>query len=150
MPRLKKSHKELIVKELACYTPSKEVQQKLRDEYGIEVSASQIAFYNPDNNSSKNLSEVWREQFRHIRNQYKDEVAKHDISAKGYRLGMLQKMFERQYVRGNDVLAAELLERAAKELGGAYEGKDPDTGDGVTINNYIQQVYNKIEGRESG
>jgi len=149
MAKLKSQHKELIVKQLACYYSPTEIKQKLKDDHGVDVSASQISFYHPENSSSSNLAKKWRELFRHTRNRYVDEVFSHEIAMKGYRLGELQKMYNAFVKKGNYIAAAELLEQAAKEVGGAFESNfEPDKP--VTVNNYIQNIYKRIGHLQDG
>lgn len=149
MATLKSQHKEFIVKRLACFKKPHEVIDDVKEEFGVEVSRQQVGFYNPETkNGGRELSEEWKQLFRHTRDQFMDEAVKHPIAHKGYRLGILQKELDDLMSRPsvNYILVNNVLEQAAKEMGGVYEGKVSDDGkkpdNGITL---IQQVNQIIQ-----
>lgn len=145
MASLNSKHKELIIKRLACFTRSVEVQTELKESFGIDVSLDQVGYYNPETANGSKLAEKWKQLYRHTREEYMTVITKHPIANKGFRLGELQKNYER--ASKNIVLQNQILEQAAKEVGRAYEKGEGDGDNRPTVNNFIQQIYNRIEGR---
>lgn len=147
MARLNKKQKQIIVSSLACFNSVSEVQSVLKEMFDLDLPASQVSFYNPDTRNGRELSEDLRQLYRHTREEYMTEITKHPIANKGFRLGELQKNYDK--AKNNIVLRNQILEQAAKEVGGVFEGKgnDGNDGDGTSINNYIQQIYNRIENK---
>lgn len=150
MARLKDKHKTFIVKQLACYTSVGEVQEALKTEFSVEASKDQVSRYNPTTINGQKLAKDLKLLFKTARMEYLEDIQKHEIAKKGWRLGELQKMVEKLIDKGNYALAAQLIEQGAKEVGGIFEGKNNDNtgGDGTTINAYIQQIYARLEGKD--
>lgn len=150
MATLKSEHKEFIVKGLACYVEPKEIQLKLKELYDVKASPSQISNYNPDLPSTKRLGEKWKELFRYTRDEFLESVSEIPIAHKAYRLNVLQKNLDSAMKgKANLVLANQILEQAAKEMGGAFEGKLPEGGTGSSVTVY-QQINQKIEQYHEG
>lgn len=143
MARLKEQHKKIIVKELACFANTKDIQILLKETYGVEVTPSQVSFYNPENNSSTNLAKKWLHLFYDTRRRYVEEESKAPIFHRGYRLQQLQKNYDKAQKAGNIVLAMQILEQAAKETGRYYErGAIPfSPNDG---SNFFQEINQAI------
>jgi len=147
MATLKDNHKEFIINQLACYRSPSEVQELVRINYDLEVSTSQIAYYDPDTVRSGNLSEKWRRMHRSTRNDYLEEASKVPIFHKAYRLQEMQQNYNKVKKSGNISLAQQILVEAAKEAGGVYEGKKVEEGSDTSISKstYIQEIYERIE-----
>ena len=139
---LKTKHKELIVRELACFTAPKQVQQKMKEQFGIEVSYPAISYYDPDNGSSVRLAKKWRHLFYDTRQKYIEEITAVPIANKGYRMNELQRAFDTAKRKGNLVLALQILEQAAKESGGMYERNASGSGrdDGESYYQKVNQI----------
>lgn len=150
MAKLKKEHKELIVISLAHNFEPTEVQRMLKDRCDVEVELNQISYYNPDLNSSAQLSKTWRELYHHKKDQYKDEVLSHETAHKAYRIGMLEKAAKEYQKKGNYMAMASMLEQIAKEVGGVFEGKVPEGGSGNSVTNFTQNIYQKIQNYNGG
>lgn len=150
MAKLNRNHKTFIVKALACYDSVSDIQHGLKTEFNIDAPLQQVSRYNPETINGQKLAQDLKLLFQATRGEYLEDVQKHEIAKKGWRLGLLQKMVEDMMNKPNPnyVLISQLLEQAAKEVGGVFEGKgnEGDSG-GDTINNYIQQIYNRIENR---
>lgn len=148
MAKLNSNHKRFIVKQLACFNSATDVAEMVKTELGIEVTTSQVSYYNPEGYASWDLSDKWKRLFELARRQYIEESLIHPIAHKGYRLGELQRNYNKAKKAGNIVLCNQILEQAAKETGGIFEGKgNDDGGGGNTINNYIKEIYNRIENK---
>ena len=79
--------------------------------------------YDPTKVAGKALSAEWRAVFEETRKRYVEETAEIGIAQKGFRLRMLEKMFQKAMAMQNIGKAAELLEQAAKEVGGAFTNR---------------------------
>lgn len=129
MAKLSTAHKRLIVMRLAAYTPPSEVVAELR-EAGVEVKAHQVVYYDPATAHTE-LAQEWRDLFARTREAVLKDVASIAIAQKTIRLRELNQLYLRAKAGKNIVLALDVLERAAKEMGEAYsnkriiEAKDP-------------------------
>lgn len=147
MAQLKTKHKEFIIKQLACFDPPSQVIDRVKEEFGIEVSRQQINYYNPENTQgNRQLATKWRHMFDKTRDAFLEGSVKIPIAHKQYRLRELQKSYEKLIGMGNIMGANQVLEQAAKEMGGAYTASGAlaaAAGEGASVNFY-QQVNNRI------
>src|SRR5690606_13437474 len=120
MAKLSDEVKRFIVQALACYDTPQQVADAVKDEFGLEVPRSQVALYDPTKHAGRNLSEKYRVLFNDTRKTFRKEVAEIPIADQAYRLRQLQRMSQEAMRRKNIVLAASLLEQAAKEAGGMF------------------------------
>ena len=123
MPILSDEIKTFIVKGLACFDTPSEVADAVKANFGIEVSRQQVYSYDPD--CSQPPAPRWRELYAATREAFLCDLAEIGIAQRTFRLRMLDRMSHRAEARGNLALAASFLEQAAKECGGAYDGKQP-------------------------
>ena len=89
----------------------------LKEEFGVEVTVRQVVGYDPTR-ASYDSGERWREFFHRTREEYVSDSLSVPIAKQGFRLRSLQEMHDKAKAAGNYVLAADLLEQAAKEVGG--------------------------------
>ena len=120
-----------MVERLACFDRPTEVQRAVAAEFKIKVTLPQLAAYDATAASSKNLSKTLRELFEATRAKFLADTSRIPIAHKSYRLRMLDKMAEKAADTGNLVVAAQLLEQAAKEEGGAYTNRQKLDHSGV-------------------
>ena len=146
MAKLTNAHKELIVRSLACYSSPKEIVALFKTEHGMELSLSQLTFYNPDTLTSARLADKWRQLFHTARQKYLKEVVSVPLAHKAYRLNMLQKNLDEAMSKKKIVLANKIIEQAAKEMGGVNErGGSGDTEEKETnIFMFLQQLNQQI------
>ncbi len=124
MAKLNEAVQRFIVQALACYDTPTQVADSVKEEFGIDISRQQIASYDPTKAVSKgNLAKKWRDLFADTRERFRKEVAEIPISDKAYRLRQLQRMALEAMRRKNIVLAASLLEQAAKDTGDMFTNK---------------------------
>ncbi len=116
--------KTFIVQSLACFDTPKEVAKAVKDEFDIELSRQRVQGYDPTKAQGKSLSEGWRTIFKATRDRYVSDIAEVGseiaIANKFVRLRRLDRMSVAAEARGNLVLAAALIEQAAKEVGGSF------------------------------
>jgi hypothetical protein len=115
--------KAFIVQRLARFDMPSQVVKAVKEEFGLEVSRQRVHFYDPTTRAGRALNEELKVLFFETR-----EKAKQDLDAipsyhKAIRLQRLDAMIMTAIERGNVPLAAQLLEQAAKESGGAYTNK---------------------------
>jgi len=123
MAKLNEAVQRFIVQALACYDTPTQTAESVKEEFGIEVPRNQIAQYDPTKVSGRQLSMKWRDLFTDTRERFRKEVSEIPIADQAYRLRQLQRMTQDALKRKNIVLAASLLEQAAKDTGGMFTNK---------------------------
>lgn len=120
MKKLPPEAKIYIVQRLACFDTLSQVAKGLKEDMGIDISPQAVEAYDPKKAMGANLSDKLRDLFDSTRKQFLEDVTDIAISHKAVRLRALQRMAHKAEERGNMVLAASLLEQAAKECGDAF------------------------------
>jgi hypothetical protein len=128
MATLKDDVKLVIVQALACFDTPSQVAKFVKEEFSLDVPRQQVAMYDPTKSAGKGLSAKLTEIFNATRKAFLEEVPKVPIAQQAYRLRILQRLVERAEAKGNAPLVAQLLEQAAKELGGAMTNRRELTG----------------------
>jgi hypothetical protein len=118
-----------IVQAHACFRKPSLIVRDVKAEFNVEVSREQVHFYHPEKGSkTKRLAKKWRAIFEETRKAFVERAVTFGIETQAYRLQLYQRAAEFYEERGNYVLAAEMAERAAKEMGGAYTNRRELTG----------------------
>lgn len=130
MARLNDAQKRYIVQALACYDTPAQVAEAVKEEFGLDVHRAQVAQYDPTKVSGQDLAKKWRDLFEETRKRFRAEVAEIPIADQAYRMRQLHRMVQQAMNRKNLVLAAALLEQAAKESGGMFTNKRELSGPG--------------------
>lgn len=126
--------KTFIVQQLACFDAPSVVARAVKEEFGAEVSRQAVEAYDPNKVQGKNLSPEYRALFERTRETFLTDQAAIGISHRMVRLRRLQRLSDKAEAQGNVMLAAALMEQAAKECGGAFTNKRELTGaDGKPI-----------------
>lgn len=128
MAKLNEAEQRFIVQALACYDTPTQVADAVKEEFGLEVTRQQVAAYDPTKVTSKALAKKWRDLFASTRERFRKEVAEIPIADQAYRLRQLHRMVQEAMRRKNIVLAASLLEQAAKEQGGMFTNRREVSG----------------------
>lgn len=124
MATLNEKHKSFIVMSLACYESPVKLQEVVQERFGVEVSRSQLAYYNPKSiQGSDQLAQKWKDLFDETRGRFLEEIAEIAISQRAYRLKKLQETLDNFERMKNYKGVNECLEQAAKEMGGAFTNK---------------------------
>ncbi|CCE05783.1 conserved hypothetical protein [Bradyrhizobium sp. STM 3843] len=116
-------HKREIVQRLARFDTPTEVAKAFKTDYGLNLSLPRILFYDPTSKAGAALSEELKALFKETRQAFLKDLEAIPIANKAVRLRRLDRMAARAEESGNMVLAAELGELAAKEVGGAFTNK---------------------------
>lgn len=136
MAKAKLNHEQqtFAVQSLACFDSPSAVAATLRKEHGVEITPQSIEAYDPTKKAGANLAAKWRALFEETRKAFLEDTASIGISHRAVRLRALQRMAEKAEGQGNMVLAANLLEQAAKEVGDSYTNRRELTGkDGAPL-----------------
>lgn len=128
MAKLDDTAKQFIVQALACFDTPQQVADAVREEFGVEITRMQVQSYDPTKRHGARLSKMLKAVFEATRRRFLEEIEQVPIASQTYRLRNLQRLHEKAQQRGNMVLAAALLEQAAKEVGGAYTNRREHSG----------------------
>jgi len=115
--------KTFIVTELACFETPSAIVKALKEDFKIEVSRQRVHCYDPTKKAGQGLSAELRQVFEETRKKFLEDTAQIGVANKTYRLRMLDKGVQHFASVSNYMAMADLLERAAKEMGGAYTNK---------------------------
>ena len=132
MAKAKLNHEQqtYAVQALACFDSPSLVAAALRKDYGVTITPQTIEGYDPTKKAGAGLAEKWKALFEETRKTFLEDTASIAISHRAVRLRALQRMSEKAETQGNMVLAASLLEQAAKEVGDSFTNRRELTGKG--------------------
>ena len=111
--------KREIVQRLARFASPGQVVKAIKVDHGVELSPQRVQFYDPTTSAGRALAEDLKTLFFETRKKFQENLDAIPIANKAFRLARLDRMAASAEDRGNLVLAADLGERAAKEVGGA-------------------------------
>lgn len=123
MAALSDDVKAFIVQALACFDTPQQVAASVKEELGIVVNRQQCEAYDPSKYVGRNLSKKWRALFAATRTAFLEDQASIPIANQNFRLRALDRLYQQAATRGNAPLAAQLIEQAAKETGGAFTNR---------------------------
>ncbi|WP_103019386.1 DUF2280 domain-containing protein [Salinibacter altiplanensis] len=123
MATLKSRHKRLIVKRLAVFDRPSDVQDEVRERFGLEVDSPQLAHYDPTTRKGQGLAQGLTALFHKTRERFLDEYTETAIQHKAVRLRRLERIANKFSQMRNYVAEMDALEQAAKEMGGAYTNR---------------------------
>lgn len=112
--------KTFIVEALACFDTPKIVSAAVKAEFEIVVARQAVEAYDPTKRQGKALSDKLKAHFEKTRKAFLEQTDAIPIAHKAVRLRTLDRMARLSEERGNYVLAGQLNEQAAKEVGDAY------------------------------
>lgn len=122
-PKLTDEAKAFIIQSLACFDGLAVVVKAVKAEFGVEISRQLCESHDPTKKAGVKLGERWRVLFEETRKAFLEDSSQIAISHRSVRLRALQRMAEKAEGQGNMVLAANLLEQAAKEVGDSYTNR---------------------------
>lgn len=117
MAALPEEVKAFIVEQLACFEPPQRVADAVKEEFGIVIVRQHVVGYDPEKTCK---TKKWIALHKAVREAFLAGKVQTAIERRGWRLRMIERMALRAEKSRNYKLAAELLEQAAKEEGGAY------------------------------
>lgn len=122
--------KAFIVQALACYDTPSQVVDAVKEEFRFVVSRPQVQSYDPEKKQGKSLSRKWRDLFEETRKKFLEDASAIPIANQTFRLRTLNRMLQKVEKQGNVAAATQILEQAAKEVGGAFTNKRELSGAG--------------------
>lgn len=123
MAQLNDEQKIFIVQALACHDTPTQVIKSVKDEFGISISRQQVATYDCTKLSGKAVAKKWASIFMATRRELEADLAKIPVANRSYRMRKLMRYINDAESKGNIMLAAQLLEQAAKDAAGGYDNK---------------------------
>ena len=125
MAALKPEVKAAIVQMLACYDTLSIVVEAIHKNFGIKVTPQQVESHDPTKVSGKGkgLAQKWVDIFNATRARFLKETSDIPIANKAYRLRVLDRMAVNAESMNNYGMTADILEQAAKEVGGVYASR---------------------------
>ena len=109
-----------IVAALACYDSPEQVAAAVKLQFGQTLSRQRIEAWHPERRAGARLGKRWRELFYETRGKLLAELGDIPIACQAYRLKVLQRVAIQAEEMGNLPLALQLIEQAAREVGGVY------------------------------
>lgn len=116
--KLTEAQKIAVVERLAMFDGPKTVADWVKEEFGIEITRQAIQHYDPT--VGEKPSEKWCAIFDTTRKAFLKSESEIPIAQRTFRLRRLQRMAEAAEYQRNYMLAAQLYEQAAKEVGLLY------------------------------
>lgn len=155
MAAIKPEVKTFIVHALACFDTPSQVVEAVKKEFGLTVTRQAVEGHDPTKAAGKNLADKWRTMFEEAREKFKTETSDIPIANRAFRLRALNRMVSVAEERKNFALAAQLLEQAAKEAGGAFTNKqvhDHQSTDGTMTpaKSFTADEYVRAQAKLSG
>lgn len=106
-----------IVIELACFDTPAQVVTTVKEKFGLTVTRQRIEAYHPERRAGAKLSPKWRTIFYDTRARLLAELDDIPIACQAYRLRVLERVAAQAESMGNLLLAARIIEQAAREAG---------------------------------
>lgn len=124
--------KVFIVQGLACFDTPSQIAAAVKELFAVEVPRQQVARYDPTKAHNKDVSPKLRTIFDTARAKFLEDLTTVPVAHRSYRLRALQRSLERAEQQGNMAMVMQILEQAAKEVGGMYTNRrelsGPDGG----------------------
>ncbi len=117
-----------VVQAVACFDAPSVVVAAVKKDYGVVLTPQAVEAYDPTKKAGAKLAARWRALFDETRKAFLENTADIAISHRAVRLRALQRMAAKAEDSKNMVLAAALLEQAAKEMGNAFTNRRELTG----------------------
>lgn len=147
MQKLDPEHKQFIVQRLACFVSPTEVAKELKDVYGLTVTTSVIAAYDPGTAQSKKTSDEFKTLFLKTRKRFIESETDVALSHRNYRLQRLYGLLEHPLVKQSPKLALLVLEQAAKEMGGLFLRQEKLDPRDLTDDQIVRILEGKAQSR---
>jgi hypothetical protein len=134
MAALANEIKLFIVQALACFDTPSAVVEAVNEKFDVTVSRQQCETYDPTKRAGAALAIRWVTAFEDTRKRFREEVAEIPIANRVVRLRALDRMARKAEDRGSIVLATQIIEQAAKEMGDLYMSKGrPQRANGAPV-----------------
>ena len=115
--KLTEAQKVDVVLRLAGYDSPAAIARSLKEEFGIEIRASSIAFYDPTTPRGKACPQRWAALFHETRAKIIAGLSDIGAANKMVRVRWLDQMARSQMAADNSAEARALIRQAAEEMG---------------------------------
>lgn len=112
-----------ILTELACFATPSQVAASVKEKFGAEVSRQCVEAHHPERKAGAKLNPALRALFYETRAKLVAELDDIGMAHQSCRLQGLERMLEQAERMGNLALAAQIIEQAARDVGGMYGGR---------------------------
>lgn len=121
MKRLNGECKRFIVQALACFMSPAEIVESVKAEFNIDIDRRLVQSYDPTKSpGAERLGQPLRDLFATTRERYLSSADEIGIAHLRHRLEHLQRVLDKAEKAGNLSLILQVLEAAAKEMGGFW------------------------------
>lgn len=117
LPKAVRMH---ILTELACFATPSQVAASVKEKFGVEVSRQCVEAHHPERRAGAKLSPVLCALFYETRARLRTELDDIPLACQSYRLKVLDRVAAQAEEMGNLPLASQIIEQAAREVGGMY------------------------------
>lgn len=121
--KLNDEARAFVVCALASFDAPSIVAAAVRKEFGLTITPQSVEAYDPTKRAGRKLSDKWKQLFEQARKTFLEDTSSIPISHRAARLRALSRMATKAEDVGNMALAAQLIEQAAKEVGGAFTNR---------------------------
>ncbi len=118
--------KRYIVRALACFETPSDVAKTVKEEFGLEITRMQVHKYDPTKVMGQGLAKELKALFFSTRKDFEENVEAIPIAKQSVRLQAMNKIYQAN--PKNPMLQLQVMEQAAKELGGAFTNTRKLTG----------------------
>lgn len=139
MASLTSEIQSFVVQQLAWYRTPTQVVEDVQEEYGVDVSRSQVQYYHPEKGDREPKKE-WTEQFYDLREAIRNGRVDVAIGQEVWRLRQLLQIYRKLMEMGHYLGAAEILEQAAKDRGGKYTNRTELEGN-IGLGDYLANAF---------
>lgn len=122
-PKLTDDAKTYVVLRLAAYDSPSSVLKGLKEEFGVVIARQSIEYYDPTSVAGRDLADQWKTLFLETRAKIVEGKADVGAANKMVRVRWRADMARRAMDTGNFVLANEILDAIAKEMGESFTNK---------------------------
>ena len=130
--KLKDHHRAFLIREFACFATPMEAADALRQEYGIEITPQSAQHYDATSGAGSRAAKKWHELFNISRAAFLEHVETRIPHAhKAVRIKKLAHAADAFEQNQNFMAMALMLEKIAREIGGAFTNRRELTGKGA-------------------
>ncbi len=127
--KLNDVHRAFLVEKLACFMSPKEAAEALSQEHGVTVAPQSAERYDPYKKAGSHIAPKWKSLFDHTRQAFldhvEDQIPESNKAVRVQELAIAARHFK---ARGNYIAMANMLEKIAREMGGAFTNRREVTG----------------------
>ncbi|OHC95566.1 MAG: hypothetical protein A2792_03485 [Sphingomonadales bacterium RIFCSPHIGHO2_01_FULL_65_20] len=121
---LSEEQKAWIVIQYARMRSAWQIRRDFKEIWGGELDRKQVHRYNPASSCNYGRGmQKWQGLFDEEREKFLDQVNRIPIANLAVRLDRLETMCVNAMEKGNSAMAANLIEQAAKEVGGLFTNR---------------------------